>query len=328
MAEKKEHIPTKRATHPFLVGLFVLAGTFFIIGVILWLGASKFFDDYSTYVTYIDGSVEGLNVGSPVKYQGIPIGTISAVRLAPDGKLVEIEMEIDESMKINPRHRIQTELAGITGGKFLQLYYPDQPELALQHPALSFKPRYAVIPSTPSGVDAILDSFNDIVNNVKGVEAKQISDDTRRLLQSATRVAENPQIESSIANMNRTTELLARIIIKLDSARIIEQAAITGQNLNAASVQVQTMIRDLSQQLNGLDLDARTGKTFTRADSVLISAQGAVNKLSGNSDNVMFSLRETLEELRSTNRQIKRAVQKISDNPGRSFLSEPPPVEK
>ncbi|HYF02245.1 MAG TPA: MlaD family protein, partial [Patescibacteria group bacterium] len=186
--DNPDKIPTKRATHPFLVGLFVLGGSFFLVGVILWLGASKFFDDYATYVTYIDGSVEGLNVGSPVKYQGIPIGSISGIRLAPDGKLVEIEMEIDETMQINQRHRVRTELAGITGGKFLQLYYPENPEVAQQHPKLTFEPRYAVIPSTPSGLDAITDALNDIVNNVKGVEAKQISDDTRRLLASATRL--------------------------------------------------------------------------------------------------------------------------------------------
>jgi ABC-type transporter Mla subunit MlaD len=328
MADNPEKIPTKRATHPFLVGLFVLAGSFFLVGVILWLGASKFFDDYATYVTYIDGSVEGLNVGSPVKYQGIPIGSISAIRLAPDGKLVEIEMEIDETMQVNPRHRIRTELAGITGGKFLQLYYPDNPEVALQHPKLTFEPRYAVIPSTPSGLDAITDALNDIVNNVKGVEAKEISDDTRRLLQSATRVAENPQIESTIANLNRTTAVLAQIVDKLNQSRIYEQAEVTGQNLSQASAEIRTLVKEISGEVRGLNLDTKTSRTFNRADSVLITAQSAVEKLGGNTDQVLFSIRETLEELRSTNRTIKRAVQKIADNPGRSFLSEPPPVEK
>ena len=52
----------------------------------MWLSANKFLKEQIYYVTYFDGSVEGLNVGSPVKYQGVPCGAVQALEVAPDGK--------------------------------------------------------------------------------------------------------------------------------------------------------------------------------------------------------------------------------------------------
>jgi hypothetical protein len=122
--------------------------------------------------------------------------------------------------------------------------------------------------------------------------------------------------------------MLAVLISRMNESKVIDQAEVTGKNLADASAQIEVLVKEISGEVRGLDLNGKTGKTFNRADSVLISAQNAVNKLGGNTDQVLFTLRETLEEIRSTNRSMKRAIQKISDNPGRSFLSEPPPVEK
>ena len=67
-------IKSRKKNQPFLVGLFTLLGLSIIIVTIIWLGANEFFKQQKFYVTYFDTSVEGLTIGSPVKYQGVPVG--------------------------------------------------------------------------------------------------------------------------------------------------------------------------------------------------------------------------------------------------------------
>jgi hypothetical protein len=45
-------------------------------------------------VTYFDESVQGLDVGSPVKFRGVTLGTVSTITVAPDRRHVEVWMRI------------------------------------------------------------------------------------------------------------------------------------------------------------------------------------------------------------------------------------------
>jgi paraquat-inducible protein B len=48
-----------------IIGLFVVGAIALIVAAVLLLGSGKFFTDRPKYVTYFQGSVKGLSVGSP-----------------------------------------------------------------------------------------------------------------------------------------------------------------------------------------------------------------------------------------------------------------------
>ncbi len=50
----------------FLIGLFVTVGVMIGVAAVIWLGASKYFQKGSMYVTYFDESVQGLQTDSVV----------------------------------------------------------------------------------------------------------------------------------------------------------------------------------------------------------------------------------------------------------------------
>src|SRR6186997_779802 len=65
----------------FKVGIFVItASVIAVIGVIL-LGVGSIFQKNFLVETYIDESVQGLDVGSPVKFRGVPIGKVEEISL-------------------------------------------------------------------------------------------------------------------------------------------------------------------------------------------------------------------------------------------------------
>ncbi|MFW5662264.1 MAG: MlaD family protein, partial [Bacteroidota bacterium] len=88
----------KKVSSPFLIGLFVITGVIIMVSLLIWFGATKFMEEQTFYVTYFDGSVEGLQKGTPVKYLGVPSGSIQGIEIAPDGKLIEVIMQIDKNI--------------------------------------------------------------------------------------------------------------------------------------------------------------------------------------------------------------------------------------
>ena len=117
---------TRKITSAFFIGLFVISGTLIAIGAVIWLGASRFFEERNIYVTYFDGSIEGLESGSAVKYLGVEVGNVSKIGVAPDGKLIEVLFQIDKKIGVTDNLRVKLEIIGISGRKFLQLHFPGE----------------------------------------------------------------------------------------------------------------------------------------------------------------------------------------------------------
>ena len=77
----------------FKIGLFLIGILLLTVAILIWLGASRYFEDSQTAVAYFSESVQGLESDSPVKFRGVPVGRIKKIRMAPDGRLIEVVME-------------------------------------------------------------------------------------------------------------------------------------------------------------------------------------------------------------------------------------------
>src|SRR4051794_39617858 len=66
---------------PSAVGAFVLGGlTLIVVAITLW-GSGRLFEHKYRYICYFPSSVNGLSVGAPVKYRGVPIGSVVEMRV-------------------------------------------------------------------------------------------------------------------------------------------------------------------------------------------------------------------------------------------------------
>lgn len=71
---------SKRAS-PAMVGGFIVGGVALVVAAIIVLGSGKLFKDTVEYISWFEGSVNGLNVGAPVKFMGVRIGQVTAIKL-------------------------------------------------------------------------------------------------------------------------------------------------------------------------------------------------------------------------------------------------------
>jgi sporulation protein YlmC with PRC-barrel domain len=82
------------------VGIFVLIALALGVAAIAIFGGGRLFEKRIRYVVYFEGSVTGLNVGSPVTFRGVKVGSVSDIQVTinHDEELVRLPVYID----INP----------------------------------------------------------------------------------------------------------------------------------------------------------------------------------------------------------------------------------
>ena len=63
----------------FKLGLFILMGVALIFAGVLIFGAGKIFEKRLRIETYVNESVQGIDIGSKVKFRGVTIGNVSKI---------------------------------------------------------------------------------------------------------------------------------------------------------------------------------------------------------------------------------------------------------
>ena len=63
----------------FKIGIFVISAAVIAIIAIIVLGVGTVFQKKVMIETYIDGSVQGLDVGSPFKFRGVKLGSVEEI---------------------------------------------------------------------------------------------------------------------------------------------------------------------------------------------------------------------------------------------------------
>ncbi|MCA9408370.1 MAG: MCE family protein [Candidatus Omnitrophica bacterium] len=163
----------------FQIGVFILSGIFLLVAGIVALGVGDFFKRKITMETYFDETVQGLDIGSFVKYRGVKIGEVTDITIVGDyypfdplserfrkyGRYVLVKMEMEPNtfgalkkihnvenfiQRMVNEHglRIRLNYLGITGLCYLEIDYVD-PKTT---PALEidWKPKNLYVPSVPS----------------------------------------------------------------------------------------------------------------------------------------------------------------------------------
>jgi phospholipid/cholesterol/gamma-HCH transport system substrate-binding protein len=175
-------------TNHWKLGLFVVGGIVMLLTTVAVLGARNLHTEVEHCVSYFDESVQGLDVGSPIKFRGVTIGTVSGIDIAPDHRNVEVRSDLGvaeltrlgldvamgpvrhgapKKLEIASDLRVQLASSGLTGVKFLQLDFfvvADNPE-----PVLTFPVPENYIPAAPSTMKNIEDSLVRVIHRMPEV---------------------------------------------------------------------------------------------------------------------------------------------------------------
>src|SRR5688572_32467056 len=116
-----------------LIGAFTIVVTLLLLLFALWAAKYTSEKDWRNYAVLFTEPVTGLTEGSSVQYNGISVGTVETLRLAPDDpRRVIALLRLQASAPIKTDTRAKLSIQGITGSPFIQLTggNPGSPALA------------------------------------------------------------------------------------------------------------------------------------------------------------------------------------------------------
>ena len=193
----------------FRLGLIFSIGLLLLLVLSVLLICNNMENDTTKYVSYFEVSVQGLSNGSRVQYNGVPIGKVSNISIAPDGKLVQVIMDIESSFRVDSTITAALQHLSISGLRIIHLK-SDSANVEMNGvlSGLTFEPPYPVIPITPGMLDGITTIFERLTQIERDIDFNRISDQTDLLLQNLDRIFGEIPMDSLLESVLNASALL------------------------------------------------------------------------------------------------------------------------
>jgi phospholipid/cholesterol/gamma-HCH transport system substrate-binding protein len=279
------------------VGVFVAVALILLAVLVLEFSRSSFFARPHYEIQLHATSVSGLKEKSQVLMAGFPVGTISAITLAPDGKEAIITLSIYKKFEIYDDARFVIETSGLLGDQFVSIVptankgakYPEgkppqaeEPfsygELARQ--VTSFVPRINEAATNLSG--AIADIRRDLITERTLTNLAVALQNLRTVTERASGAVDNlntvissnrPAINQSGSNLLVFTERMQAAANKLNG--VVDTNA---PDINTAVKNIESSTEVLKSLLDDVKAGKGLAGKVLRDDELAVSvAQIAYN---------------------------------------------------
>jgi paraquat-inducible protein B len=309
----------------FVVGAIILA----VIGVLVF-GSGKFLAELDNYVLHFEGSVKGLNIGAPVVFRGVKIGSVTdiALRYDPDELAVYIPVIIEvERGRFQPvagkkkikRRRIKElidlglraklELQSmVTGQLMVDLdFYPDEPAKLIEEEGI----KYPEIPTIPSKLQRIAKTIEQLPLDV-------LFDKLMKTVEGIERVVNSPEIMDSLHSLNQALKDVQHLVKNIDRhvEPLVTSIEDTSEAARSALVQAEKTLAmedgvpgELASGIN--NTLEKAGNAMEEAEKTLTEARHVVSEDS----ETIYELNSTLEELSGAARSIRILTDYLEQHP-------------
>jgi phospholipid/cholesterol/gamma-HCH transport system substrate-binding protein len=317
-------------TNHWKLGLFVLVAVILVLASAFYLGARRLVREKIVGVSFFDESVQGLDIGSPIKMRGVQIGSVRSIQFASDKRLVEVEsyIYVDALVRMGlagsggvDQNDIPEDLVvrlasqGITGVRFLEVDFLP----AISHPRLElpFREPDNYLPSTSSTLKGLEDTLNTFA-----IKMPQVMDTAVVLMNTINARVGVVDTESLSTNTIEVLELLEQRLEAFDSQGISTEARAALANLRVLLARWGVPGGPLDETLKNLTALAKTTEGAI-ADADLPGTTAAVREASRSLSGVgpaasltLHDFQETLEASRRAMTALGQLLDYIERDPG------------
>ena len=262
----------------FKLGLFIVIAVAVFFAGLMILGSFEQFKEKARITTLVSESVQGLSVGSSVKYMGVPIGSVSNISIYPSGNVIRIDMEIklasfrtkadaDEdtvtveefedriAKAVDRGLRCRMELEGITGSKYIELNFdPEAPASTIDASQYALDNTY--VPSLPSLISDLRGSVTTILAKLESIDYKGISDRANDTLDTLNARLSSPKFDETLDNVNSMITSAKKSIDnleKLTDADVRGQLDTLTENAKVAITAVESLAKTVEQEIKSAE---------------------------------------------------------------------------
>ena len=325
-----------KQANPTVIGAFVVGAIVLLVVATVLFGGTALFATKTRYVTYFEGSVKGLRVGSNVAFRGVRIGYVTEIRIQAvidtletvipvtieilpgafdvldAGRIVEgaefaDRVRLEQLIEAGLRAELDVE-SFVTGQLLVQLdFMPDQPAIMR-----GINPPYPEIPTVPNDIEKAIGNIERLLTVVEEkVDVNRVLADAQRVLSGIADLANSSDLRDGLAGLNELA----------NSPDL--RAGIAGFRAFVTSPELRDTVRGIDEFVNSPTLrelvvtlgDAATDlrSTLRATDSLVTNAD---RELADAADRFGVVLGELDASLRRTGAILETLQGKLDDDTG------------
>lgn len=315
------------ANHKVAIGAFTLLGALVFVLALIYLGTGEYLEDKTEYVLYFEGSVNGLSVGAPVVFRGVPLGSVTRISMVFDPKAsaitIPVFIHLDESSIVRLsgeripeahhtriiQHMVKNGLSArlqiqnlITGQYLVELDYHHGSPTSRQNPDLPNE-----IPTVPSPMDTLQKTLAHLPLQDLSKALNKIVMGLSYAIGNGQEIKDTiHQVNTAFRKMEDTFAVLADILQKGNLRASAEKIVANTQMLT------ESLSRDIPRLMTSL---IATVNNFSQTTERLKHASVFAEQLLNHNSPAMQDLRRLFKEAADSARSLHNLADMLNRTP-------------
>ena len=322
-----------KPVNPYTLGAFLVGSLTLLIVAVLVFGGGQFLKKKTEYVIFFDGALNGLNIGAPVKLQGVQIGTVKEISLELDKKFVRIYKPV--VIEINPevlldgtgkplqvasstkerqqntqllidsglKAQLQTQSL-LTGLLYVEVNFFRGESLRLT--GINYKD-LPELPSVPMTVDQLKNTADEMVAKFRQLPIEDIVKDLAVTLKEIKEIATSDELKKNREALAKTLAETEQLVVNLNKGLVPLL-----NNMNGTMADTRNLVQQFTHDMRPVLISSE--KTLNTATSVLLESNhafGSVEALAAPD----APLWQALEALRDAAQSTKNLTDYLERHP-------------
>lgn len=321
------------------VGLLVAAALALGIALVIWLGGQQLRRG-TVYESYFRESVQGLNVGAPVKYRGVTVGQVTEIGLVAaeyKGKassltedfyrMVYVRYRIDtkrmttlsnaaEAIRQGLRARLASQ--GLTGLAYVELDFAPKAPVP---PPLPWVPNAIVIPTIPSTLQQVQDAAEQLMTRVDKLDLEGLFNNMNGLITDLRQDLASGDVHTTLRSVQTLSTTLRQQVVAADLPGLVASLRASSASLRQLAAGRQT--HEIMARANAAS--ASLAQAAARLTPLIAALQGTVRHTGDSAADLTAQLAPILRDAAAAMAALRDVAQTMRRDPGAVLFAAPPP---
>jgi paraquat-inducible protein B len=323
-----------KQANPTLIGAFVVGAIALAVIATLLLASGSWLGERQQHIMYFEGAAQGLQVGAPVVFLGVKVGTVKQIQLGLDEQsrrfLVPVTIEVlphvvrargGEPVDLRDRATVR-QLVGrglraqlkmqslLTGQLYVDLdFNPDKPA------------RFAALDPGSSEIPTIPTAVQELTSKLAGFPMDKFLADVMAITAALNQLMSSPATQELPQRLDTTLRHLASLAARFDAqgGPILKEIRSNLTEMHKALLAAQTALARLETAADRVSDLARADSVvvgnLTRAGDELARAAGAVRILTEQEAPTVQNVNAALKEITRAADALRLLAEMLEQQP-------------
>jgi paraquat-inducible protein B len=323
-----------RKANPTLIGAFVLGALALAVIATLLLAGGSWFGERRQHVLYFEGAAQGLQVGAPVVFLGVKVGTVKQIQLGLDAQsrrfvvpvMIEVQPQvvrtrggenIDLRDRATVRQLVERGLRGrlrlqslLTGQLYVDLdFHPEKPAV------------FAALDPELSEIPTIRTTVQELTTKLEGFPMDKFLNDVAAISSAVNKLMSAQATQDLPQRLDVTLRHLQSLAARFDAqgGPILNDVRSNLAEMHKALLAAQAALAKLDTAADRVaDLaksDSRMVAGMTQASEELAKAAAAVRSLSEQESPTTQNLNAALKEIARAADALRLLAETLEQQP-------------